>query len=147
MMLVRWDYMIKNNPLFGLGFKGSARDLVSGDLSGEEYVNRTSTSGHNFIGDLAVRYGLSGFLIFGWILIAVFQKAARLLKTLSSSWQKSLVCGLLAFNVQALLVSYGGDSLYLSVYGAVTMASSWAMLELIDRFHKREYITRDQISY
>jgi len=130
----RWDYMIHNNPLLGQGFKGTS---LSFDPS-SEWWNPRFALGENTMAFVAVRYGLAGFFVVGWLLIAVFHKAIRLFRILPDSWQKSLVCGLLAFNIHIFITTYFGLPL-LSTYGIVILAPSWAMLELIERFHKQKH--------
>lgn len=126
MMGSRLNYLIDNPSLFGYGFK----QKYKGDR-----FDPTIVTGHSLLGDLAARYGFSGFLVFGWLLFAVFRQAIHLLRTLPNSWQQSIVLGLLAFNIQTFIYSYSANT-YFGTWGIVIIASSWAVLELIERFHE-----------
>ena len=138
MMLLRWNYMIKENPIMGHGFRVSRVDLLKDQyFIGSTKYDPTALCGHTMVGDVAARYGLTGFFLFGWLMFTALRKATRLFRTLPPSWQKSLVCGLLAFNIQAVVISIVGSP-YLNISGIIVLAPSWAVLELIERFHKRD---------
>jgi hypothetical protein len=125
-------YLFDNPSLFGGGFKNAV------DIRGNRYDPALVTF-HNLPADLAARYGFSGFIVFGWLLFAVFRQGRRLLRMLPVSWQKSVVLGLLAFNIQTLVYGYSSNSYFLTP-GIVILAPSWAMLELIERLHKHKQI-------
>jgi len=130
-VMLRWNYMIDNNPLFGQGFKGTMydREFKQAHLNDPAIVE-----GDNMIAFLAARYGLAGFFVMGWLLYAVFCKAIRLLKILSNSWRKSVVWGILMFNIQMIVISFF-SSVYVQVWSIIILAPSWAIMELIDRFY------------
>lgn len=122
----RWEYMLKTNPFWGQGFKETA---------GIYYWDPVYPTLENTGAFIATRYGISGFLIFGWLLYTVLKKMINLFKKLEDSWQKALICGLLAFNTHIIITSYFGSPL-VSTYGIVILAPSWAIVELIERLHK-----------
>ena len=130
---IRWDYMINNNPIFGQGFKGRISRMQSDRWDPTDSLYAL----HNIIAFLSVRYGLFGFFIIGWLLFTVFYKAIFLFRTLPPSYKKLLVCAILAFNIQIVISSYFGSPLF-QTFGIVIVAPSWAVLELIERFHKQE---------
>jgi hypothetical protein len=130
----RWDYMIHNNPLFGQGFKGTSSSL---SFDPSYWWDPTYAHGENTVAFLAVRYGLSGIFVSVWLLFAVFRRAVRLFRILPDSWQKSLVCGILVFNIHIVITSYFGIPLF-TIFGIVILAPSWAVLELIERFQEKK---------
>jgi len=143
-MIIRWNYMIHNSPFFGQGFKGTMLDkLLYGrdSASFDDHLVPTIITKHNIVADLAVRYGLSGFFVFSWILFTFFRKAIHLFRSLPDSWEKLLICGLLAFNVQNIIVSYS-SSTFFEIWGIVILAPSWAVMVLIDKFHKQEQMKK-----
>jgi hypothetical protein len=130
-MALRWNYMMETNPIFGHGYKGIYYDRV---FQQSHLYDPTIAEGDNIIGYISVRYGLAGFFVMIWLLYTVFYKAINLLKAFPPSWQKSVVYGLLAFNIQMVIISYFA-SVYMQIWAIVILAPSWAILELIDRFY------------
>jgi hypothetical protein len=130
---LRLNYMIENNPLFGQGYKGTYYDRA---FQVSHLYDPTIAEGDNIIANICVTYGLSGFVIIIWLLYTVFYKAINLFRTFPLSWQKSVVTGILAFNIQMVFVSVF-SSIYVQIWGILILAPSWAVIELLDRFYIR----------
>lgn len=132
----KWAAITKYNPLFGRGF-----DLVR--MSGAENwrVNWTpfAQSADNGIVNIFLIFGYLGIGLFSWIFVAVFRRAVELIRKLNPCLDRALVIGIMAFNFQLLLESFFGDRF--TWYPAVAvLATSWAVLELIGRFHERKAV-------
>lgn len=130
MMSRSLEHLIDNPSLFGYGFTRIFETKAS-------FFDPTVVSYHNLLGDLAARYGFSGFIVFGWLFFAVFRQIISLLRNLPDSWQKALVLGLLAFNIQQIILSFSSNNFF-TIWGIVIYAVSWAVPDLINRFHKKQ---------
>lgn len=128
----RWNYMLKTNLFWGQGFK---------ETSGYYYWDPTYATGENTGAFIATRYGISGFFIFSWLLFAILKKIINLYRKLEDSWQKTLICGLLAFNIHIIITSYFAAP-FVTTFGIVILTPFWAIVELIERFNDHEYDER-----
>jgi len=124
----KWDIVKKDNILMGIGFRyGSLRrDTIYG-----------ATGADNGIAHIVFRFGLIGYLLFGWIFISFFKRAFFMLKHIKPSTDRAILVGLVATNIQLLLQLFFSDTLFRH-HGIIVYVLSWALLEIIWEFHYKE---------
>jgi len=75
----------------------------------------------------------SGIFIFAWILASFFYISFSLWNKLPFSWDRAVILGLIAFNIQIVFVSFFGDR-YANPSSVAILAISWAIVILVNRF-------------
>ena len=131
MLQNKWKTVRNENIVLGIGFD-SAVPISSSTNYMLKMHPRTLTPDSS-LPNIILLFGLSGIFIFVWILTSFFRVSFRLWQNLPLSLYRATILGIIAFNIQIVLVSFFGDR-FTAVFSVSILATSWAIVVLISRF-------------
>ena len=119
-MILRFKYMLENAPIFGVGFAKLGQNVNSD--------NPTAVSFHNFVGDISVVFGSSGFIAFGMLFLSIAINSSKLLRIELAAMDRSIIIGVIGFNFQMLVLSLSANDFFL-LWGIVPLTYSWGIID------------------
>ena len=136
--------MVRDNPLFGIGFGMQTYQdpkLMKKYVEGRERASQILGSPHNWILEIAVRTGIIGLGLFSYILFAFFKMYAKVRTSgdeLSRGWGFCVLTALIVFFIQGMFVDtqFGGQ--------AVALYTIFAMMTILWRFSRAEARTETE---
>jgi hypothetical protein len=129
----KWETVRAENIMLGIGFDSAVPISSSTPTNYMVNMHPRALVVDSSLPNILLLFGLSGVVIFIWILASFFRVSFRLLQNLPLSWDRGVILGIIAFNIQIVLVSFFGDR-YTNVFSVSILAASWAIVVLIRRF-------------
>jgi hypothetical protein len=129
----KWETVKNENIVLGIGFDSAVPISSSQPTNYMVNLHPRALVADSSLPNILLLFGLSGVVIFLWMLTSFFHVSFRLLQNLPLSWDRAVTLGIIAFNIQIVLVSFFGDR-YTNVFSVSILAASWAIMVLIRRF-------------
>jgi len=129
----KWQTVRAENVALGIGFDSAVPISSSSPTNYMVNMHPRALVVDSSFPNLLLLFGVSGIFIFVWILTSFFRTSFHLWYKLPLSRDKAIVIGIIAFNIQIILVSFFGDR-YTNPSSIVILTTSWAIVVLINRF-------------
>ena len=129
----KWKTVKNENIVLGIGFDSAVPISSSEPTNYQINMHPRALVMDSSLPNILLLFGLSGIVIFLWILASFFRVSLLLLQNLPLSWDRGVILGTIAFNIQVVLVSFFGDR-YTNVFSVSILAASWGIVVLIRRF-------------
>jgi len=129
----KWKTVKAENIVLGIGFDSAVPISSSTPTNYMVNMHPRALVVDSSLPNILLLFGLSGIFIFVWILTSFFRVSFRLWHNLPLSLYRAIILGIIAFNIQIVLVSFFGDR-FANVSAVSILATSWAIVELISRF-------------
>jgi len=129
----KWSTVKNENIVLGIGFDSAVPISTSEPTNYLVNMHPRALVVDSSLPNILLLFGLSGVVNFLWVLASFFRVSFRLLQNLSLSWDRGVILGIIAFNIQIVLVSFFADR-YTNVFSVSVLATSWAIVVLIRRF-------------
>ncbi|MCK4348100.1 MAG: O-antigen ligase family protein [Thermoplasmatales archaeon] len=133
MLQTKWQTVMDENPVLGIGFDSAVPISDSTPTNYEINMHPSALVADSSWPNILLLFGFTGVLIFFWILISFFRFSISVWRRLSPSLDKAIILGIIAFNIQIVLVSFFGDR-FTNPFSVAILMTSWAIVVLIRRF-------------
>ena len=129
----KWKTVKAENVVLGIGFDSAVPTSSSSPTNYMVNMHPRALVADSSLPNILLLYGLTGIFIFVWILTSFFRISFHLLHKLQFSLDRTIVLGIIAFNIQIVFVSFFGDR-YANPFSVAILSISWAIVMLINRF-------------
>ena len=129
----KWKTVKNENIVLGIGFDSAVPISSSEPTNYQINMHPRALVMDSSLPNILLLFGLSGVVIFAWILTSFFRLCFGLLHYLPHSWDRAIILGIVAFNIQVVLVSFFGDR-FTYVSSVSILTTSWAIVILIKCF-------------